>query len=201
MKLLIIGSMGAIGKRYMAVARHLCIDYVGWDLRMGTPMPVLGITHCLICTPTDTHYKIVNTLSNMTDWLLLVEKPLVMVPMDGFVLSFLRGYTVCNWSLVHDGIYKPGTCEITYKSHHTGPDGLPWDTCQLLYLSRPEHPPAIGESPLWSATINGQEVTYRQIEESYIRMIDLFVNRNGEGLWTLNDGYQMTLKCLGMQGP
>lgn len=196
MKLLIIGHLGAIGKRFVAVAKHLGLRWAGYDIADPChDMPVSGITHCLICTPTPSHYHLVNQLSTVTDWQIMCEKPLTMDGAEGYILSLLRGYVVCNWALVHSDIYQPDTCTITYQSHNTGPDGLPWDTCQLLYLSRPDTPLLVKESPVWSATINGQDVAYRQIEESYILMIDMFVH-NPAGLWTFDDGYKMTLKCL-----
>lgn len=133
MKLLILGHCGAVGKRYMAVARHFGIRHAGYDIANPcTPMPTDGITHALIATPTQTHYQLLTSLSTATDWHLMVEKPMTMDANEAYVMSMLRGHVVCNWSYVHaDTIYKPGTCQIEYQSHHTGPHGVPWDTCQL----------------------------------------------------------------------
>lgn len=196
MKLLVIGYRGAIGRRWMTCARHLQIPVTGWDILDQTDPPVDAITHCLIATPTTTHYGVFMWASEH-HWSIMVEKPMTMDLNESYIMGCMAGFVVNNWSLVHpDKIYKPRSCTIEYRSHYTGPHGEPWDTCQLEYLCTPGQRPRVVESPVWGARINGRHVSYKQLELSYLTMLDAFVHDRRHELWTLAQGEEMTKICL-----
>ena len=197
MKVLIIGSNGSIGKRYCAILKSLKVDYITYDNLQGS-FESLKAQHdgdfdaAIICTPTEHHIEYVKGLISLRK-VFLCEKPLSKFLVDcEEVKEYKNGYVVCNYKYIADK-YKP-PYSIFYDYYNTGMDGILWDACQLLYLD-PNCNLSIS-SPKWNLVINENWIRYRELEDSYVRMLKDFVKGKYENLWTLEDGYKMTQAVL-----
>jgi len=59
---LVVGSLGSIGSRYMLALKGLGVKAVGWDINdvHGSLSPPDGaITHAIVAVPTASHYDTV----------------------------------------------------------------------------------------------------------------------------------------------
>jgi len=53
-------------------------------------------------------------------------------------------------------------------------------------------------SPIFSAMLNGVSVSLTAIDQSYIKMIDAFLQGNEKKLWSLQDALKATEKVLAL---
>lgn len=198
MKTLLLGHLGSIGKRYASILDHFGYDWVGHDAGEDKPHPGWdGISHVIVAVPTNNHYQVASEAICMGK-AVLCEKPLSKRPNECIILENLAkgkdAFVVCNYSYAlrkfADQPYK-----ITYANYRTGNDGLWWDVCQLLYLD----PKAkiYNKTPYFMLEVNGKEVPYKEIEYSYIHMIQDFCEGRYSKLWNFEDGRKMTDVVLG----
>ena len=183
----IVGGRGSIGRRYQAICNHLKIPFQVYDVEERLNQEEMPeATHFIVCTPTHTHIDVLNDLKSYGKPI-LCEKPISKSPQQ---INIPKCYTVCNYKyLVTDQ-----TPFIEYDFFHSGRDGLTWDCCQLIYLD-----PMCelkNQSPFWTLKINGKEILYRQVEQSYVSMIQDFYKGNYEKLWTLEQGIEMTREVI-----
>ena len=200
MRVLLIGSRGSIGRRYMSILNYLGIEVEGYDtLDHGHVIRDFHNEHddsfdkAIIASPTLTHYFYCKKLLEMNKPF-LVEKPLSRFPGECADLIALDknklGRIVCNYLYALDG-HKPAF----YDYYNTGGDGVLWDLSQLIYMN-----PKIEistRSPIWKLMRDdGVRVTYDELESSYIFMVKDFLDVDNLGhadrLWTLEDGLRMT---------
>jgi len=190
MKVLVIGSKGSMGRRYMAILKYLEVDHVGVDV--GDKRPE-DYTHAIVATPTAFHMLHCKELIR-EGTPFLCEKPLCKDIDDCRTLSLnafkgAKGYVVGNYNtLVHYlGMKKP---RISYNYYNHGKDDWWWDMCQLIYLD-PEAELRF-DSPVFHLTLNNMGITYWMLEKSYIQMVEDFLNNKSDRLWSLDDGVEMT---------
>jgi hypothetical protein len=168
-KPLIVGSKGAMGRRYAAVLRHLGVEFVGID--QGDPVPDL-FDSVIICTPTPNHLpQIVRFASHKVP--ILCEKPIST--------NVGEALEVCDWAeekgidlqMVNQYAYLEnqdtvGSTVYNYWNH--GRDGLTFDCISVLALAR--GPVQLAEnSPVWTCQINGLNLDLRDMDRAYIAMI------------------------------
>lgn len=217
MKILILGSLGSMGKRYTAIVKWLGHTPVCYDAAMGKFSVSLykGIDHAIVATPTDTHYEWCNSLINM-GIPTLCEKP-VSKNIDEIkaLITWAKERNtdvrmVCNWAFTvkktfeeffagTTPMWKPNSNTIRYNNYHTGKDGLYWDAIQLVYLSKSKrHLHLYTESPTLSALFNDQySIGLDDIASSYIEMIMEWLHPNPKSrLWDLNDALKATNKVI-----
>lgn len=180
----IVGGKGRIGRRYACILRSLHIPHVIYDI--DTPeIDLYSYDKFIISTPTDTHIKFLKELEGNT---ILIEKPVSKNPFE--IPVFPKAFTVCNWKYTAEIMKQTPPYSMSYSYYQTGPDGLYWDLSQILYMDPDAKIDNL--SPKWNVQINGNFVSYRILEESYIRMISDFVNGNYQSLWTLAQGKEMS---------
>lgn len=185
----IIGGLGSIGSRYACILKYFKIPYVIKDIH--TPdINLHDYDKFIIATPTPTHIELLNILQGKT---ILCEKPISKDPL--IIPNVKNVYTVCNYNYIVQNLSLMPPFSIEYDYYRTGKDGILWDCCQLIYLD-PEAKIST-QSPKWNLTINGEMISYRELEESYILMLLDFAYNRYENLWTLEDGRKMTEAVLG----
>lgn len=189
--ILLIGH-GSIGKRYSAI-----LDYLNQPYRIkeiNDPYDFSGITKVIIASPTDQHGSHCY-LANEVDLPFLCEKPLTKNPIEAEEISrnCMNGFVVNNYA----HILSENIEMIDYDFFNTGKDGLIWDCCQLVYLAylKKAKLSLKRESFYWSLQTERRDVSYREIEWSYLRMIKDFLIGDYKNLWTLSQGAEMTKIC------
>lgn len=200
MKVLVLGGLGSIGSRYMLILKHMGVACESWDMAdphgYASELTDLEFTHAIVATPTRTHYMYTRKLIEM-GIPTLCEKPLsTSIDECEYLVGYAgeRGasaHVVCNYNYTLAG--KLSSPHIEYDYYKTGSDGLYWDCCQLLYLD--QFASLRNESPWWQFVVNGYEVAYRDLEISYVKMLQDWLGPQKK-LWTLKDGTNMTYTVL-----
>ena len=195
MKVLVVGSLGSMGKRYCAILKYLDIDYVGIDLEEDTKE---AFTHAIICTPTDTHIKWVwHCVEVYQIKNILCEKPISKNPEEIKKLAKLKDCganirMVCNWKYC-----LPKDVDIAYSNYNTGKDGTDWDCIQLIYLAKiltidntlPYFECRYKKDGLWNNILSLSD-----IEQSYLTMIQNWLELDGKknDLWGMQNALEAT---------
>lgn len=207
MKVLILGHLGRMGKRYGAILTRMGAKWDGRDLPeyldalhdiLGDPLDHLDrYTHIIIATPTHTHKELIVKCLEESTALILCEKPLCANSKDTEEISEMPGAhrvsVVCNWAYVLPWELGPEKQEVIYGNWHTGNDGVSWDCCQLHYLSKNKDGATVGDDMLFCAFIDGFPISLTDIDRSYIAMMLDFVNK-GFVRFGINDALAMEQK-------
>lgn len=211
--ILLIGGKGAIGRRYASILRHYKVPFQVFDNPTAQPPEIMNLKFdkAIICTPTVTHYFYCIVLLNMAKPF-LCEKPLSKYVLDCETLSLHEnealGSMVNNWSYV----LKPYLSDyhdyttISYDYFHTGSDGLVWDVCQLVHISKKENlvlrvnrTSDLFQVELQDKHRKNTNILLTDIHLSYRHMIHDFVfdpRSFEENRWSLKEGFEMTTECL-----
>ena len=199
MKILVIGGLGSIGSRYCAILKWLGIEYEILDIGMGR-LEAREFDRAIIATPTETHYDYCKQLVEMGKPF-LCEKPVSKDLKECEELAAIKnGYVVNNYEIIYRRKWNTSSKEyppnISYHCYKTGKDGLDFDCSQLIYMAGYGFLTLTKDSPIWSLRMNGDIVTYKELEESYVWMIQAWLLDFKEWLWTMRDGYEMTKAVL-----
>jgi hypothetical protein len=192
---LLIGYKGSIGNRYRAILEYLSVPFYGVDLG-DTYNPEL-YKRAIIATSTETHFEVCKQMIAY-GINFLCEKPVSKNPEEIKELIELceknkvEGNMVCNWKYVRPNL-NPESNQILYNNFHTGKDGVNWDCIQLHYLDE-EKAFITTDKPFFASIINNKNITYFNVEDSYIDMMKNWIN-NGD-LWTLEDALKATEKVI-----
>lgn len=200
MRVLLLGSNGAIGKRYAAILKHENADFIAVDDPNGVDIGNYVFDKVLIATPTKTHKEYcLQAIRHKKPF--LCEKPLAESEEDARYIQQaaanigVQGNIVCNWKVAVErlvrNVYPP--YRITYDYYNTGNEDLKWNMAQLIYLDAWVR--IYTESPRWNVQVNGQDMRYRQIEHSYVLMIKDWLSGQYQNLWNLEDGVKMVVAC------
>jgi len=181
----LFGGNGSIGSRYAAILRHMDVDYKVIEIDDDLP-EFAQTTKCIIATPTDTHVDIINQIPDSIP--ILCEKPIDRNPNK--IPKRKNCYMVNNYYHVMKikGILPPYS--VWYNYYKTGKDGLLWDCCQLVYLD--EEARIETKSPRWNLSVNREWIKYRDLEESYVRMVSDFLNDKFHKLWSMEVAKEVT---------
>lgn len=181
----LFGGKGSIGRRYAAILKYLEEPFQVIDI--DDQRPNWGsIDKAIIATPTPTHVEVLNEIPRHID--VLCEKPVSKDP--DLIPDRENCFVVSNYRQVVKlkGLLPP--YKVWYSYYNTGSDGLLWDCCQLIYLD--EEAIIDTDSPRWNLSINGHFIKYRDLEESYVRMISDFVGGRYFRLWGMDNAREMT---------
>ena len=165
--ILLIGSEGNMGQRYQAIMKYLDIPYVCSDINILTDWN-RDYHSYLICTPTNDHYEQIKQCSKFGKPI-LCEKAITKDPS-----RLIELIDTCDFAMVNQYKYlvDPTAKGDTYYNYfRTGKDGLNWDCINIIGLSKT---PAkiMNKSPIWSCMINGQELSIKDMDLAYCKMID-----------------------------
>ena len=203
MRILVLGSAGSMGRRYVSILKSLKQDVVGHDSAHGE----VGLARLLdwvrpdaaiVATPTNTHYGICCRLyTARVDF--LCEKPISKYPGDverianGVQNAGVDARMVCNWAWVFpEGVLRPREHTVSYNCYNTGRDGTEWDCIQLAYLARNTESLSVKtDSPVFKAEMCGSTVTLDAIARSYVRMIKAWL-KTPDKLWDMQDAIKAT---------
>lgn len=215
MKVLVIGSMGSMGRRYCAILKFLGVEHVGIDRddsdfewnSLYDSFDVEGCTHAIIATPTEKHYE--NIIWALSKYVknVLCEKPVDKDPGRIQRLDFLEKQNrvdirmVCNYKYAFGDI-PISERDIEYSNYNTGKDGTGWDCIQLIYLAKKLT--INTELPFFKCQYTDpecnckKEITLHDVEISYINMIRhwLKLQNRENNLWDLNDALKATEKVI-----
>lgn len=204
----VFGGLGNMGRRYVSIVKHLGLSPLVIDIGGSFSGK---IDKAIISTPTDTHIGI---LSQAKSRYYLCEKPvdkdlgLIQITFD-----FIKRYGIdfrlcCNWQFAINSVLSDhldaivkGEAEIEYDCYNTGNDGTAWDCIQLIHLAGPKNITIKTESPIMRCLVKtkrnpkGYEVTTRDIEVSYVQMIQAWL-KFPEQLWGIEESLQAHREVL-----
>lgn len=180
MKVLLVGSEGSIGQRYKAILNYLKVPFFTYDVKTDRRNVLYKeYSHLIVATPTYTHLDIAQAIPK--DVFALIEKPIVTKEKDLLTLEKAlhpRIFQVNQYAYI-PGINGDG--ETYYNFFRTGSDGILFDCITLIYLAKSII--NLGNtSPFWQCKINGRDILYQSLEQSYVNMIKDFLGKR-EFLW------------------
>lgn len=184
----LFGGRGSIGSRYACIMNAQKIPFE--IVELGDKDPDWStVSKAIIATPTETHLDIINRVPSQIP--ILCEKPITK-SMD--IPERDNLFVVNNYAYVCKikGLMPPFS--IWYNYFKTGGDGLFWDCCQLLFLDRDAKLDT--DSPRWNLTINRQWIKYRDLEESYVRMINDFYQNKFHLMWGMDIAKEMNRNVI-----
>lgn len=189
--MIIVGSSGRIAQRYKAILNYLQKDFYSYDVNFKAPtyrreksvqgkdIHKLKDVPAFICTPSHTHYKVLEKFYVMGYRDFLIEKPLFTHHADYENARHLKGARIsgiCNYKYI-DG--KKG--ETHYNYFDAGQEKLHWNLFQIIALARNELK-LESESPIWQCTLNGRKLSLEDVHKSYILQLEDFFKNPLKGL-------------------
>ena len=189
-KVLIVGHLGNMGRRYAAICDHLKIDWQGYDIMGGSDD--YPYTHVIIATPTEAHLGCLLKYGQEAQGRpILIEKPVrkSAANTEKAIRDIDNLFMVNNYAHIHEVRQDPyrswRTQDTTYSFYNTGADGVYWDCIQLIHLAKRSIDINL-QSPIWSCTINGIPINRAQVDRGYVDMIADFVGPQNN-LWGYDD--------------
>jgi hypothetical protein len=183
---LILGSMGNMGKRYRAILKMLRIEHFTFDKADGQALEprrsqlIAKALKIIVATPTHDHVRTLELIDAVATNKprVLCEKPITK-KLEEFeqLRSFRNLELFCVNQYAHLPEYETfrssqGRTYYNYFRH--GDDGLGWDCFQLFNLANGSI--AINESsPIWKCRINGVQINPTNMDWAYVRMIQDFL--------------------------
>lgn len=202
MRVLVVGSKGSMGRRYVAILRYLKEEVLEADL--GDLWWEWAFDRVIIATPTDRHWVDLDAAITRGKPI-LCEKPISKDPKAIQILADMAKHygvdvRMCsNWKYAINlaltraqKIAVEGEMEIEYKYFRSGGDGFFWDMIQPIFLAGRliynNHRPA------FKASVNGIELNQGHFEESYVIMISEWLYGDKSKLWSLEDALKANQK-------
>ena len=200
MRILIIGSKGNMGRRYVAICKYLGHEVVECDLHndaaiMDNPPKV---DRCIIATPLYWH-------TNWCSWCVLnkipflCEKPISKIIENIKALNKIcddnrvDGRMVCNWMfLACPERLIIGKENIYFDYYNTGKDGF-WDLIQPVYIAKEFI--FNNESPIYKCSINENHYSQLHFDKSYLIMIHDWIAES-KYIWSLGDAIKAHEKLM-----
>ncbi len=200
MRILVIGSKGNMGRRYIAILKYLGVEAIEFEVN-DRIWDCPSFDRAIIATPTDQHGAMCLAMA-IEKRPFLCEKPISKDPdeivriMDLCEKNGVDGRMVCNWAFAHrmQSYLEPNSCDIQYNNYNTGKDGLAWDCIQLIYLAK-GMPDLKTDAPNLDCTVDGYFIDEAMIAESYIKMIVRWLE-DPTKLWSLEDAKKATEKVI-----
>lgn len=174
MSLVLLGAKGSMGRRYLAILRHLGVPCHAVDRDEFTLEAVAAMLRssegAIIATPTDTHLALCALVAAEAPGVpILCEKPLsCRSPVEvEAILSLPSPVTMmCQYVLLDDG----GDGPTLYDYYDSGKDGLLWDAIQLVGLARGPIDLRT-DSPIWRCELNGRRLALEQVHQAYVDFV------------------------------
>lgn len=199
MKVLIAGGNGSIGRRYAAILKADRIPFEIADDPNGIRLEHYKFDRLIIATPTQTHSKIAIESMRLGKPF-LCEKPLAETVDEAKEVKQISdnlgvpGHIVSNWKVLAKDICKlDPPYRIKYDFYNSGRENMKWNMAQVIYLD--PWAEIFTQSPRWNVKINGHEIRYRNLEQSYVVMLRKWL-KGEDGLWDLTDGVTMVENCI-----
>lgn len=197
-RLLIVGSEGAMGKRYSAIVNYINKTYEKdylvehYDIKLNKTAPDYNsYQYIILATPTDTHELCLKELIKIKyKGAVLCEKPMIKnVPaLRSIFDSKLDVDMMFQYSYLIDS--KPfflkakdfefnqsanTKLETTYDFYKTSntTDGLYWDCMQIIGLHKGhvQHCNILNRSPIWHCQINDNLIDIHNMDIAYVNAV------------------------------
>ncbi len=174
----IVGANGNMGRRYSAILKTINVEFLELDvedkLSYKNKEKLDGV---IICTPTDKH------LFNITEYnmvpKILCEKPLCSDEDDyEHFKSLVKNFGLKDKIFIVNQYGFMPDCGTSinigtiYNFYNTGKDGLLWDCFNIIGLDKTGFIDLKNDSPLWKCSINGLKKDVKDVNESYLFMIN-----------------------------
>lgn len=180
MKVLVVGSAGNMGRRYISILKTLKVPFVGIDA--GEKSEDRDFTHAIVATPTEIHLdSIQDVIQNYGIIKILCEKPLCKNTKQlEYLKLFLSAWEVIKLDMVQNYAFASdlepeelinSKGHTVYDYFNSGKDGKDMDCIQLIALASGSYE-LHNDSPVWKCMINGIEIRRGDIDLSYCRMIE-----------------------------
>ena len=175
----IIGSNGAMGKRYQAILDYLYEPYRTLDREYLSEDEILeqapSCDRIIIASPTGTHVHYLRELLPARKPI-LCEEPITkdieqLEELHAFCAR--NGYSynmVCQYRELTP--ISRGDTEYDYYKH--GEDSLLWDCIQIVALAR-QRILLNDKSPIWRCKINGTAISIADMDKAYVTMIQRWI--------------------------
>lgn len=193
--ILILGHKGNMGGRYAAILNYLGVPWVGAD-KEQSPDEILALalssTGVIIASPTACHPEHLMMMARL-EIPVLCEKPFTkdMQELDE-ILKLYESTECLSMVLQYYELINPdleGPSKYNYFKH--GGDGIVWDCIQIIGLSTGDV--TIEEtSPIWECTLNGQELSIKDMDDAYIRNVQRWLNGDYLSLETIHGIHKKT---------
>lgn len=206
MRILIMGNEGSTGRRYESIIKMLGGEVEGYDLiHFRNNRKVSHGDMAIIATPTHLHATHCKLLLEAGYTKILVEKPFSKHIHNIQNIIGIMGdadiRVICNWKFASFIDLKSGDNHIEYNFYNCGADEQPiFDLCQLVYLQDGFDFDFGYDSPFFTCSINGFNISLRDIERSYYKMLVRWIVKP-EDLWSIHDALAMTEKVLEYLNP
>lgn len=186
MKVLLLGNLGNMGKRYEAILKYLQHEVIGLDVGYTQKLlatALAAVDHVIVATPTPTHCGLIQDIcehKNVRQSLhVLCEKPVVksLVALERVLTSTKDArvdlYCVNQYAHLTELGFAVGDLS-SYDYFNHGKDGLHWDCFQVFALAR--GPVTIdNKSPIWRCWINGAKMNISSMDRAYVDMVKDFL--------------------------
>jgi hypothetical protein len=180
---LIVGVLGNMGSRYRTILQHMGIPFKGVDIDFWDESffeQHHDFHSVIIATPTDTHCRMIKFFHKF-DIPILCEKPITMKESELQEIIALKPKLcmVCQYIYLLKDTTRIGGSHYNYFK--TGKDGLAWDCISIIGLSD-GLANISNTSPIWSCSINGNDLTLSDMDGAYCKMIRNWVSCPRENL-------------------
>ncbi len=190
-RIVVIGGLGNMGRRYLAILAHLGYEAHPIDLEESQRQREVLFQKArgvIIATPTPDHCRRVLevvSLSRRNDIPILCEKPLTtdiqqldgllrIARRDGYNLQMVNQYKHLRGYSSEYNEAEPSRYGSHYRYFNSGRDGLAWNCINILGLSKGRCQ-LTETSPLWSCRINGVWLSLSDMDDAYITMVNRWV--------------------------
>lgn len=180
MKVLIVGSEGAQGRRYQCILKFLGHEVYRVDLKLtGWAVPPTEIDRIIIATPTDSHIGLMRYFLSFRKPM-LIEKPVTKSLTELYEITRLAKDANVPLSMVcqYRQLYfdkEPVPSYYDYFRH--GNDGLIWDCLQIIGHAQGQVTLA-ETSPVWRCGINGMELEIACMDDAYVAEVKAWLDGN-----------------------
>jgi hypothetical protein len=175
-KILVVGGDGNMGSRYKCILDQLGVRHETLDIGTG-PKDADEFDGVIIATPTDTHTEILDAMVGYKGPV-LCEKPLltdfkdIEVSLIEYMDAEMRLSMVNQYKYAVKGKVPDTSEHVSYYTYfNSGQDGLEWDCINIIAQSN-SRPYLSKNSPIWSCCLNGVTLTRKDIDISYIKMLE-----------------------------
>jgi len=175
-KILVIGGLGNMGKRYCAILDSLKVKYSIYDKKMfKTSLKKYKLYDAfIIATPTNTHYEIIKELRKY-EKPILCEKPITMsekeiaqiLSWDDLNLRMINQYAYFFINETVDHV-QVGRKQDHYNYFKSGEDGLLWDCINVIGTNHFNDLWKKLDSPIWKCQIRGKKLDLAQMDHAYV---------------------------------
>jgi hypothetical protein len=186
MRVLVIGAMGNMGRRYRTILTYLGHEWVGVDVGVSMDQVIdhaFEVDGIIIATPTETHGAYICALAHVGKPI-LCEKPITKDLMEMATIARVVKHHGTNLTMVmqyKELLTMPSIGWTYYNYWNTGKDGLIWDCIQIIGLARSDIS-IQNDSPVWRCRINGRSLNLADMDRAYIKMVAGWLKKPGQDI-------------------